>query len=667
VASSLVPVEVQQCVFGYDDGHRLLATSKQLSPGDFSRLLLASDLAPGLPSIEHLAYWTGIPLADEQHYALLRTWAAPEISRPGCVWTHVLRIPFAEMARFADLGILRQMARRPVLGASLEAYRKTISAVPERAESVDKLTGEDARRAALALLRLAYGGAGGPQQPLPMTDDALFALWSQQWPRLRRHFSFRTSVSPSGSPRELSFDLQILADVFRILSGSPPSLEGGTPSDWELVAVDDLFASQPSELRRFLWRYGSDVHRVFESFKVLTRLFMATRVDRLEGGKYREILLTVANAFPDPGDARLLKADLVALTRNPYSRIPDIDPLGSWEFLMEQASMEQWPAPALPTDDGLSQELQSRPEVVVRIAEKALNNTSPAARYFLNMFANGLTPELFWSVAAGDRRLMVAAATVHPELLDHQELGRLSSTDLLALLSSCSFDSGLAERIVGRLIRINDPAAAELMWDKHSEVVVGALIDAAPSSGASDAWINVVAMHPQQWLRADVLSRAMKSRAIGKIVERLDPESPSIIAAGARPWAEALRAVNNVKDQLGLLTFVLVLALTIAEPDSEYLFERAFLPVYEGIERRRIPTHMFDALARTFPDVPSWKEWDSCYRLTLAVAKTYVERRTNPDKLAATIADRLIRRRIVKLVGSLKQGDQIYDDSDYSE
>jgi hypothetical protein len=656
-------------VFGYDDGHRLLATSKPLSPGDSSRLLLASDLAPGLPSLDHLAYWTGIPLADEQHYALLRTWAAPEISRPGCVWTHVLRIPFAEMARFADLGILRQMPRRPVLGASLDAYRETISAVPERAESIDKLTGDDARRAALALLRLVYGGAGAaPQQPLPMIDEALFALWSQQWPRLRRHFSFRTSVSPRGSPRELSFDLQILAGAFRTLSGSPPSLgEADRPSDWELVAVDDLFESQPTEFRRFLWRYGSDVHRVFESFKVLTRVFMATRVERLEGGKHREILLTVANAFPDPSDARLLKADLVALTRSPYSRIPDIDPLGSWEFLVEQASLEHWPAPASPTEGGLSQELQSRPEAVIRIAEKALNSTSPASRYFLNMFANGLTPELFWSVPADDRRLMVAAAAARPELLDHQRLGRLSSTDRLALLRACSFDDGLAERIVGRLIRIDDPGAAELMWEKHSEVVVGAIIGAAASSGASDAWINVAAMHPQQWLRADVLSRAMNSRAIGKIVELVDPESTSIIAVGVRPWAEALQTVTNVRDQLSLLTFVLVLALTIAEPDSEYLLERAFLPVYEGIEKRRIPTRMFNALARTFPKVPYWKEWDSCYRLTLAVAKTYVERRANPDKLAATIMDRYIRRRFVKLVASLKQGDQVFDDSDYRE
>jgi hypothetical protein len=502
-------------------------------------------------------------------------------------------------------------------------------------------------------MRSVYTGQRtAPIRRVPKIDEALFAIWSQQWPRLRRHFAFRSAVGPHGSPRELRFNLQILAKSF--LASSEDEFR---PTDWETVAVNDLFADQPSQLRLFLWRYGSDIHNVFDGFRILTQLFMETRVDRLDGDRQRKVLRTVATDFSDADDARLLKTDLIASSRNQYSRLPEIDSLGAWEFLVEQASMEPWPAPTSPDNDVLMGSLNSRPDALVRIAEKLLNKPSGAAQQFLKTFASALTSDSFWKMTADSSELMQAVAALRPELLDHENLCRLSSSSLLTTLELCSLDDKSARLIIGRLIRVNDSAVASLMWERYSAIVIDTILDAAAAHRAADAWMTLVSDHPESWVRADVLSRATNLSAIDKIVDQLDPESPFILAAGVQPWVSALRVVPGSTQELGLLTFVLLVAIRTIDPDSEYLFERAFEPVYDGIMRRRIPRRIFDALIRTLPKVPLWDEWDNCYRLTLAVAKTYLNRGADANKLADTISDSYLRRRFLRVVRKLNSGE----------
>src|SRR5687768_4073372 len=95
------PIAVDQCLFGYDRGHRMITTSCELSPAASSLLLVLSDLAPGVTLGPRDSYWTGVPLPDVRRFALLKTWPAFEMPRPGCVWTHALVVTFADLARIS--------------------------------------------------------------------------------------------------------------------------------------------------------------------------------------------------------------------------------------------------------------------------------------------------------------------------------------------------------------------------------------------------------------------------------------------------------------------------------------------------------------------------------------------------------------------------------------
>src|SRR5947207_4109313 len=84
---------VHQLLHGYSQGHRLLASSTRL-PDDLTRVILRmSDLSgPNIvPGFED--YLSGYPLRALDAYAFARTWYAPEMKRPGCVWTHTLVVP----------------------------------------------------------------------------------------------------------------------------------------------------------------------------------------------------------------------------------------------------------------------------------------------------------------------------------------------------------------------------------------------------------------------------------------------------------------------------------------------------------------------------------------------------------------------------------------------
>ncbi len=110
-----------QLVFGYDEGHRLLGGSRELNPRTLATLLGATDASPGKEG----RLVTAMPLRSEGLYAICFTWRAPEVSRPGAVWSHVLLAPMEFIAQASDPYVLAEFARRPS-PSSLKTYRSDL-------------------------------------------------------------------------------------------------------------------------------------------------------------------------------------------------------------------------------------------------------------------------------------------------------------------------------------------------------------------------------------------------------------------------------------------------------------------------------------------------------------------------------------------------------------
>ncbi|RWP76620.1 hypothetical protein [Mesorhizobium sp.] len=298
--------EVGQAVFGYSNGHRLLTSTLPLSAIDIYELAAASDLAPGAQISGDSSYLTGLSLPDSKLYALIRTWLAPEMPRPGCVWSHVLLLDHTLMATQIDLAVLADLHRRPDEYAADTGFSVPIALNRRlRAGKADRQETEKVLLACYTDLSLDEA-----HEDRARLERAILAVWSQQWPRLRRQFTFRSTSTTS--------DLK--GQFLRLKRGTPPSANLSSSPPWLEDAAIDATAQTVTPLRRFLWRYGKDISSDRTVLPELIQLYGATRFDAL-GYDVADMILTRFS----PGQADTLKKDVLGLSPSKLSLVPSVN------------------------------------------------------------------------------------------------------------------------------------------------------------------------------------------------------------------------------------------------------------------------------------------------------------------------------------------------------
>lgn len=663
-------IKLQQCLFGYADGHRLLASSLRLPDEAASLLLLLSDLAPGLSTSEFESYWTGVPLAGARYYALMQTWPASEVPRPGCVWTHALLVGFADIARFVDFNPLAKCAARPIGTGPFDAYSQPLSLDPAllregAAEDIRPIRVEDALR----VIRTIYGiRSKGRLSARPgVLDETIFAAWSQQWPRLRRSFSFRTATSQLDiATPGIRFDLRILLGAGHDVAG--PSIEAASASEpWESVTVDDLRRSQPTEFRRFLWRYGSDVRRGRERFRFLAELYLSTRIASLADGQLEAILIRVSQVMPILDDGRALKEDLVACGHSQYSLLPPGDPLDTVKFFVRHPEVDGLPVLPAKAFESVSDFWPSRSDEILSLAERAAESTSQLGEMFLKRLAAVVDPSDFLEGTVARPNLRRRLLHANPLLLDSEYLLRIPQPELSKLLASIPSDESIASHLISRLLTLDDPQVAGEVLARFPGVTmriaasrIERSIDDADAH-VSAAWLRAIASKPADFLSGAFVDTARSTTVLAIFAAMLGHDSTAVLRTGPLPWATALR--NGRDDVQGqqrqvFLAFLLAVALVQPIPGCEPIFESAFEPVHADLWRSTLPHEASAILTRHLPSLYSWHQWDTCLRLRIGVVNAYVEAHLDPQSFRRLTSDRNLFERLVDLAEETKQGQR---------
>src|SRR6185503_17112057 len=254
---------------------------------------------------------------ETDYFALFCTWPAPEMPRPGCVWSHVLLIDLADLARIPDLSVLPDLCVRPTISKGFSEYEKPLfTFLP------DVITNRAPKNLHLAacVLEALYGQ---PNSSVVLFDEEskswvpiVFALWSQQWPRLRRNFAFSTGSLGDRRLAGTAFDLQIAPLISErlwrrsgadtILLNSSSKSVTNLPSLWVADVVDDLMTGTNTSLRQFLFSFGSDIEKPRHAFASLVSAYKQLRNNK----DWADKLLFIAKQFPDQSDALRLKESL---------------------------------------------------------------------------------------------------------------------------------------------------------------------------------------------------------------------------------------------------------------------------------------------------------------------------------------------------------------------
>jgi len=261
-----------QFLFGYEDGHRLLAGSRDLAPATAVALLAATDAAMPDGSAPLV---TGLALAKSSEYAFCVTWSATELPRPGAVWAHALVVAEADLAEPRALETLVGLPRRPSRGvADLGSYRAPIALEGAVPAAPSYLPARATDRELLAELAFAAydprGEATVAHEELGSAAKALLSLWRAQWPALRAAFSFRTrEVVRPGTPE---FDLTVTRKIRGQGGESAASTPAGT-EPWLKSVVEDAASVATTPLRDFLWAFGPHEPRDPRRLGALARLW----------------------------------------------------------------------------------------------------------------------------------------------------------------------------------------------------------------------------------------------------------------------------------------------------------------------------------------------------------------------------------------------------------
>ena len=314
-------IRVHQALHGYADGHRLLACSTALKPRDQKTMLILSDVSGPNATIEDGGYLTGYPLPESGVYAIACTWAATEMARPGCVWTHTLLLDFADLAVLPTMQVLVSAFRRPTVGFSPNSFE-----TPIEIEGPGRIV-EHPDVSQDALRRLVWALYEHPKDRIIASSDETsleftFLLWAQQWPRLRRTFRFCTLAFGDRSGEGSAFDLQFIPTRERSVRARFSGLTDAerlrpSAAEWMDAAIADLRAGTEGKLRKFLREVGGDLAGGREAFVPLCRLYQllpqfADRQDSVD-----EAIALLDSSF-DSASANSLRGIIVsAIARHP--------------------------------------------------------------------------------------------------------------------------------------------------------------------------------------------------------------------------------------------------------------------------------------------------------------------------------------------------------------
>ena len=417
--AELVSSVIHQTLHGYADGHTLLAASCDLTAIEKKALLLLSDLSGQTGNIGFDSYLTGYPLPGKRYYALARTWDAPEMPRPGCVWTQTLLLALPLLTRIRNLSELNYLFERPHVGV-VKSYSAVISADRFTQSVFSSL--HSAKSSFYAIAYYLYSKTKNavivPAESAVEYEEDILSIWSQQWPRLRRSFSFCTG---SLSIRELDnkpFDFQAVPDSY----GSRLSRQ-----QTENISVVDLSAKnkvtnwfkvyesvQPQQLQEFMYQYGSDIIGKRSKFAPLCLSYNILYSEQEYSISFENLLSFFKQYFGSVSEAKRLKRDLI-------SKIIETTPDGEYQFIKTLLTSAN--------TDVISAQEWDFPEQIIRLwSEKKISadsvtslleelDTSKLSEPQMLQLLSNLPVETWLDIKWVTDLLLVELITIKPQLL----------------------------------------------------------------------------------------------------------------------------------------------------------------------------------------------------------------------------------------------------------
>jgi hypothetical protein len=634
-------ITIEQALFGYRDGHNLVASSVPLEPSTRHFLATVTDSSGPDSAAGFDETFTGLPVPKTDFYALFCTWPAPEMPRPGCVWSHVLLIRLTDLSRIGDLAVLPKLCKRPSIPTELQTYQKPID-FDELTLEISDLEILDLSRT-VVLLKLLYDQ---PRDGIVLLDEEcsswirpIFGVWSQQWPRLRREFTFS---SGSLGDRRLGgppFDLQIAplhSDRLWRQSEFPTMMVNWTlalsePVDaakmrWLEVASDDLFSGSPHSLRMFLSAYGSDVSKPRAVFISLVTTFYMIALE--EPPNWEKVYYHVGKTFSNPTEAFRLKKMLTTVAEPVTEQTEKAWALTSFLLTVPEASAFSENKIDLARIAPAIWDVR-REQVVKLLRELNVATKEGNVAAFSNSIAKSVNADELNYIAERFDGFLPVIFQLCPRLAFEVETWRLPreiQSKILQTLFGLQLRKDEWGRIVGAMIVAGTPFSVQDATFRAGEYAIQGAFRWLESPLSNEM------LPPQFWREAIETSAS-------QLLKDNDQLSPGQLSLAA--WfssTDALRFTLNParSDVLQLADALLEIPIPLRIPTAFLLMtiglasngqialkliSKSYLTVHDALGSGNHTAQNWELLSYELPRLRWWPEWDRCERLKRGVRK----------------------------------------------
>jgi hypothetical protein len=616
----MTSILLHQTLHGYSDGHRLIAGSLPLDPSDARIMLVMSDLSgPGVKPPRG-GYLTGYPLEKSGKYVLARTWSAPEMPRPGCVWTHSLIIEYADVAAMVSVRSLLDAFKRPQGNDAKAVYGVLpvlLSPDPVRVEPSIRLE---------TLLESLYAF---PDRPiLAETSDCeddeklVTAIWMQQWPRLRRSFGFCTLTAIDRSTKAVALDLQLMADR-QLVSKFPNAMlaqESNLSAALHPLLLD-LAQPAKSTLREFLKRAGGDVDGGRRAMSPLCELHTS-----LFGNISPDLPAAIhALGELDAGGRRQARSMRTEVAKQALEIANEVDD-EVFDFLLETFEQSSVLAGNPTTSDKLGIALWRRSP---RRFHSALNSISPlrdVAEHALSQIPKDL-------LVAGLRthsEMAIEIVPVRPDILLEPMFWTIAEIEdgVVELIPESAFGEA-AEA----LLAAGRTGPATYIIERIDPVELARALESPKADrGAMLAWLDRLCCYANRLAAVLATGKISRLTMLVAIARRIYPDDvPN--AYGEDPWLTALQGTSGSFEQSEedfLAAFLLSRALGRETKSAAQLLRFAYTRAHMAFRDQRF-SYEAERLARGRLSSDSWFEWDNCTRLRETVVHRFVDHDLDPE------------------------------------
>jgi hypothetical protein len=651
---------INQSLHGYDQGHNLIQSSLQFNSEIKRLLLIMSDMSGPNMQKGFEECITGYPLKELNMYALTKTWYAYEMKRPGCVWSHSLFINFSDLAKLTNISKLLHLFKRPSNDIALASYNEVIELQEQSPQNsmFSEWDNSISQKFIKLTLQNLYKNPESSiliQTTNPIKYEFLIlSIWMQQWPRLKRSFTFCTGAITPRTLNNQILDLQVISKKLDrnlnslkdiIIENDEVEISPNESEIWTNLAYNDLSCSLYN-FRSFLNYFGTDAAKERAAFIPLVEMYLY--FNNQKNYTVSEIVKTVSKYFPSDSEGSLLKQSI--LCPNIQDFYFDFPKLSEEKILYELATTDYYSSfdfQKLDFSNRFKLLYKHDPDSVLTILNQLiLTKLNPNGELVLSSIAEVIEDEQIRHLLQNYKNLLFVLVYFNNELAYKKDFWDIGSDKQKEVFFSLLKIKTLNwQKVFNVLLELNIELDNDVLSSIKFDITKYVLnwLNQNQYCSLSNSWHYYLKSRPLElinWLKNCTIHNPYFYQLIPYV---LNPNSPELSKIESQIWIKAISNSNqlnlNSSEILDFKTFLFAFTLKYPDNSTLKLLSFTFDQVYHAALNDELDYKSWKWIEIHTRPLPLWQEWDKCKKLRNLLVDIFLENKWDIEDIKLIVSN----------------------------